>query len=174
MKKTFLIFGVCAAMIACTESPKEEETTSTEQHSHDDASHDHGAPTGDAMTMEQRTMVPEGAEVFFVNLEDGSTVKSPIHIEMGVNGMEVQPAGELKEGTGHHHIIINNTNGYLERGEVVPMNKTNIHFGKGQTEYDLELEPGDYILTLQFGNGYHESYGAMLSSTINVRVVAAE
>lgn len=167
MKKAFLIFSVCAAMIACTESPKGEESTNTEQHSHE-----HSAPDKDAMSMENRTMAPKDANVFFVNIEDGSRLKSPIHIEMGVNGMDVQPAGELQAGTGHHHIIINNTNGYLERGEVVPMNETNIHFGKGQTEYDLTLEPGEYILTLQFANGYHESYGETLSRTINVNVVA--
>lgn len=175
MKKTFLIFGMCAAMMACTESPKEEGTTNTEEHSHDGTSHEHAAPAEDeALTMEGRTMTPEDARVFFVNVEDGSTLKSPIHIEMGVEGMEVEPAGAVKEGFGHHHIIVNNTNGYVERGEVVPMNETNIHFGKGQLEYDLELEPGEYILTLQFANGYHESYGEKLSRTINVNVAAAE
>ncbi len=171
MKKTFLIFSVCAVMIACTESPKEAETTHTEQHSHDGDTHDHETPEG-AMTMEDRTMVPEGAGVFFVNVEDGATLKSPIHVEMGVEDMEVQPAGEIVAGTGHHHIIINNANGYLERGEVVPMNETNIHFGKGQIEYDLELEPGTYTVTLQFANGYHESYGERLSKTIEINVVA--
>jgi hypothetical protein len=134
-------------------------------------SHEHGeAEDADETTMEQRTMVPEGARVFFVNLEDGATVKSPIHIEMGVEGMEVEPAGAVKEGYGHHHLIINNTQGFIERGEVVPMNETNIHFGKGQMEYDLELEPGEYALALQFANGFHESHGKQMSTTIFITV----
>ena len=162
-------------MIACTEAPKEEETTNTEQHSHEDGtSHQHGGEAEDGSSMEDRTVTPEGAHVFFANIEDGATLKSPIHIEMGVEGMEVEPAGAVKEGFGHHHIIINNTHGYVERGDIVPMNETNIHFGKGQTEYDLELEPGEYILTLQFANGFHESFGEGLSRTINVHVVSAE
>ena len=167
MKKAFLIFSVCTAMIACTEPPKGEESTNTEEHSHE-----HSAPDNDAIITQNRTLASEEANVFFVNIEDGSRVKSPIHIEMGVNCMDVEPAGTIIEGSGHHHLLINNSNGYLERGEVIPMNEINIHFGKGQTEYDLSLEPGEYTLTLQFANGYHESYGETLSRTINVNVVA--
>ena len=171
MKKTFLIFGMCAAMIACTEAPKEEETTNTEQHSHEGGEHSHETPAVDEMVgMKERTAVPADAIVFFANLEDGATVQSPVHIEMGVEGMVIQPAGEIAEGTGHHHILVNNELGFLERGEVVPMSETSIHFGKGQTEYDLELEPGQYSITLQFGNGFHESFGEQLSKTITITV----
>jgi hypothetical protein len=170
MKKTFLIFGVCAAMFACTESPKEGETTNSEQHSHDGEMHEHEAPAEGAMSMEERTMVPAGAQVFFANIENGATLQSPVHIEMGVEGMEVEPAGAANEGFGHHHLIINNTQGYIERGEVVPMNETNIHFGKGQVEYDIELQPGEYALTLQFANGFHESHGEQMSNTIFITV----
>jgi len=31
----------------------------------------------------------------------------------------------------HHHLIIDDT--FVKEGEVVPMNKTHLHFGKGQT-----------------------------------------
>ena len=171
MKKTFLIFGMCAAMIACTESPKEEGAPNTEQHSHEGGDHSHATPADEGgLSMEERTVVYPEARVFFANLEDGASVKSPIHIEMGVEGMTIQPAGEIVEGTGHHHILVNNELGFLERGEVVPVNDTSIHFGKGQTEYDLVLEPGQYLITLQFGNGFHESFGEQLSKTISVTV----
>lgn len=166
MKKAFLIFSVCTAMIACTESPKGEESTNTEEHSHE-----HTSTEDDKVLTDDRTMAPEGAEVMFLNIEDGASLVSPIHVEMGIMGMNVEPAGTIIEGSGHHHLLINNPNGYLERGVSVPMNATNIHFGKGQTEYDLTLEPGEYSLTLQFANGYHESYGKPLSKTIFVNVV---
>lgn len=78
----------------------------------------------------------------------------------------------MTPGTGHHHLIINGK--ALTKGESVPFNETHLHFGKGQTETDLKLPPGDYILTLQFGNGAHQSYGPEMSRTIKVRVVDAQ
>ena len=109
---------------------------------------------------------PDG--VFFVNLEDGQTVSSPVKVEMGVNGMEIKPAGEIIKGTGHHHIIIDGN--WIKTGDVVPANKTHIHFGKGQTETSLELEPGQHTLTLQFANGAHQSFGEAWSKTITITV----
>lgn len=110
---------------------------------------------------------PSG-EVFFVNLEDGATVTSPVVVQMGVKDMQVEPAGEDKPGFGHHHIIIDGA--YLPAGELVPMNETNIHYGKGQTADTLELSAGEHTLTLQFANGLHQSYGEALSKTITVTV----
>ena len=87
---------------------------------------------------------------------------------MGVEGMEIEPAGEVNPGKGHHHVLIND--GFTESGVVVPADETHIHFGKGQTEADLELEPGEYTLTLQFADGLHQSFGEPMSASINVVV----
>jgi hypothetical protein len=65
-----------------------------------------------------------------------------------VEGMKVQPAGEVVEGTGHHHILINQD--FFPPGQVIPTDDTHRHFGKGDTEAVLDLPPGDYKLTLQF------------------------
>ncbi len=117
---------------------------------------------------EARLMVPEGANVFFVNLENGQTVSSPVSVEMGVEGMEVKPAGEIVNGTGHHHIIINK--GHISKGDVVPADEQHIHYGDGSTSTELELEPGNYTLTMQFANGIHESYGEQMSATVEITV----
>lgn len=109
--------------------------------------------------------------VYFDNLEDGQTVSLPLTVKMGVNGMEVQPAGEIKKGTGHHHIIINGQ--WLKTGDVVGASNTVIHYGKGQTEATLtaeNLQPGENTITLQFANGLHQSYGEAWSKTITVNV----
>ncbi|MDH5656970.1 MAG: DUF4399 domain-containing protein [Spirochaetia bacterium] len=106
--------------------------------------------------------------VFFTEPADGAVIEGKVKVMMGVEGMEVKPAGELVEGTGHHHIIINGSS--VEKGMVVPADEKYIHFGKGQTETELELEPGEYSLTLQFANGLHESYGPDLSQTIKITV----
>ncbi len=108
------------------------------------------------------------AEVFFKNLKNGDTVSSPVKVEMGVRGMEVKPAGEIVAGTGHHHILINQ--GAMSSGKVIPNDETHRHYGKGQTEAELELTPGEYKLTLQFANGAHESYGEALSASVNITV----
>ena len=110
--------------------------------------------------------------VSFGTPADGATVASPVHVKMQVQGMEIKPAGEIVEGTGHHHIIVDG--GSIPAGQVIPMDATHIHFGKGQTETDLELTPGEHKLTLQFADGTHTSYGPDMSATITVTVEAAK
>ncbi len=111
----------------------------------------------------------EAQGVYFVNLKDGDKVKSPVIIQMGVRGMSIEPAGKVSVGKGHHHIIIDGT--YIENGQTVPMDKTHLHFGKGQTTDTLKLTPGLHSLTLQFANGVHDSYGKNWSKTILITVV---
>ena len=89
-------------------------------------------------------------------------------VEMGVVGMQVEPAGEVKEGFGHHHILINQE--YWPTGEVIPASDTTIHFGKGQTNTSLELAPGEYTISLQFADGVHSSYGPDMAASIKVTV----
>ncbi len=116
--------------------------------------------------------ITEGQYVFFRNLKDGDTVTSPFKVEMGVEGMEVEPAGELAKNKGHHHILINHPAN--EKGAVVAADSTHIHFGKGQTETELDLTPGDYMLTLQFADGFHRSYGEKMSKSIRITVADKE
>jgi hypothetical protein len=108
------------------------------------------------------------ASVFFQNLTDGDTLNSPFTIEMGVEGMNVEPAGKFNEGFGHHHIIVNCT--HIDADNIIPADKKHIHFGQGETETELELKKGNYCLTLQFADGLHKSYGEELSKTINIVV----
>lgn len=110
-----------------------------------------------------------GARVFFENLQDGDEVSSPFTVKMGVEGMELDPAGPLIEHSGHHHIIING--GVIETGTVIPMDEKNLHYGDAQTEAELELEPGEYTLTMQYGNGHHQSYGEPMSAQVTITVV---
>jgi hypothetical protein len=108
------------------------------------------------------------ARVFFVEPQDGAKLKAPVTVRFGVEGMSVRPAGELVEGTGHHHLIIGPTG--IPAGTQVPKDETHIHYGKGQLEDTLDLKPGEYQLTLQFADGNHVSYGEPLSKTIRVTV----
>jgi hypothetical protein len=113
--------------------------------------------------------VPAGAKVYFKNLKDGETVKSPFKVEMGIDGLKIDTAGAIVAGSGHHHLLID-AGDSIPSGIVVPKDEHHLHFGKGQTSTDVTLPPGKYVLTLQFADGIHRSYGSKLATTINVTV----
>jgi len=109
-----------------------------------------------------------GPHVGFVQPQDGATVGQDVKVVMGVHGMKVHAAGEVIEGTGHHHLVIDGS--FFPQGETVAKDGTHLHFGKGQTEAAVHLTPGDHTLTLQFADGHHQSYGKALSETIRIHV----
>jgi hypothetical protein len=111
--------------------------------------------------------IPAGAKVFFKNLKDGQTVKSPLKVEMGVSGIKLDTAGPVVEGSGHHHLLID-AGDSLAAGTVVPKDATHLHFGKAQKEATITLTPGTHRLTLQYADGIHRSYGGALSKAITV------
>ena len=111
---------------------------------------------------------PPRQYVYFVQPADGATLTSPFTVKFAVVGMEVKPAGEIMTGTGHHHLLINDA--AIKAGELVPVDATHIHFGKGQTETEVKLPPGAYKLTMQFANGAHQSFGPEMAKTITVTV----
>ena len=110
--------------------------------------------------------------VYFIEPKDGAEVRSPVKVVMGVEGMEIKPSGGVVQGTGHHHILVNQ--GPMRGGKVIPTDKTHLHYGKGQTEATIELEPGEYTLTMQFADGLHRSFGKKMAHTIKIKVLPAK
>ena len=111
--------------------------------------------------------------VSFSNVKDGDTIPPEFTFKFEVTGYELSPAAAgLKEGTGHHHIIIDGPGDSFPKGEAIPFDDTHKHFGKAQTEGTLALEPGKHKITLQFANALHESYGNEFAKTITVNVKA--
>ncbi|MET3140243.1 hypothetical protein AAKU61_004632 [Undibacterium sp. GrIS 1.2] len=108
---------------------------------------------------------------FFEAPSDNAEVTSPFKVKFGLEGMKIAPLGDMTAKTGHHHLIIDG--GAVPAGTSVPMDATHIHYGKGQTETELTLPPGKHTLTLQFGNGAHQSYGPEMSKTMTVTVLPA-
>ncbi|MEO8345402.1 MAG: DUF4399 domain-containing protein [Betaproteobacteria bacterium] len=106
--------------------------------------------------------------VYFVEPKDGATLTSPFKVVFGVKGMALDPAGDIKPDSGHHHLLINLD--ATKAGEGIPVDDTHIHFGKAQTETEVKLPPGNYKLTMQFANGAHVSYGPPMAATIRVTV----
>ena len=113
-------------------------------------------------------LVAAAQSVSFVEPTDGATVTSPFKVKFAVNGMEIKPAGDMAVNTGHHHLLINAEP--IKAGESVPFDDTHLHFGKGQTETEVKLPPGQYRLTMQFANGAHQSYGPALAKSIKITV----
>jgi hypothetical protein len=102
------------------------------------------------------------SKVHFISPVDKSTVA------VSIEGLTVEKAGILKEGTGHHHLIIDGKP--IEKGQVVPKDETHKHFGDGSSKTTLTLAPGKHTLTLQFADGVHKSFGSEYSETISVNV----
>ena len=106
--------------------------------------------------------------VDFIEPTDGATVSPTFRVKFAVDGMKVAPAGDMSEGTGHHHLLINTAD--VAEGEVIPMNDSHRHFGKGQTETEITLPPGRHRLTMQFADGAHRSYGEKMRKSIEIIV----
>ncbi len=114
--------------------------------------------------------INEDKRVFFVNLNDGETVKSPVTVKFGISGMNIVPAGEDKPMSGHHHLLIN-----LEKlpdmSMPIPADENHLHFGKGQTLTIIELPKGKHTLQLLLGNHIHIPHKTpILSEKIEITV----
>lgn len=126
---------------------------------------------------QERTPSHPDARVFFVNLQDGDTVSSPVTVQFGLSGMEIVPAGTEKEHSGHHHLLIDRPaigegeDGADELLNGLPADEHHVHFGGGQTETTLELPPGRHTLQLVLGDASHVPHESPVVSeviTINV------
>lgn len=111
---------------------------------------------------------PKGAKVFFVEPKNGAHVSGKFKVKFGVEKIKIRPALEDVNDhmSGHHHLIVDGA--AIPAGETIPADDKHIHFGKGQTETEISLSPGKHILTMQFADGAHRSYGKDLSTTITV------
>ncbi|MGE0486943.1 MAG: DUF4399 domain-containing protein [Gammaproteobacteria bacterium] len=113
---------------------------------------------------------PEGAELYFISPANGTHVNGKFTVRFGLRGMGVAPAGVEMPGTGHHHLLIN-ADPMPDLSQPLPSTDQVRHFGKGQTETDLELPPGKYTLQLVLGDAKHVPFDPPLTSgTITVTV----
>ncbi|HEY8027180.1 MAG TPA: DUF4399 domain-containing protein [Burkholderiaceae bacterium] len=134
---------------------------------------------GDSATFITLPMQPGALETYFVNLKDGDVVKPQFRVIFGVVGLGIAPAGVEKEGTGHHHLLID-TSLPNDLTVPIPFSDKYRHFGGGQTEAELSLAPGKHTLQLLFANAQHrplyktESGGevAIFSKKITITVAA--
>ena len=136
----------------------------------------HTALEGDQYTDTITVIVEAGDEspsVRFDQPADGATVTSPFEVVMAATGLTVEPSGEVNEGAGHFHILVDTD--FVAAGEIIPTDDLHLHYGKGQTSVSLELEPGEHTLRLQFADGLHTALeGDQYTDTITVIVEAGD
>src|SRR5262245_28002334 len=111
--------------------------------------------------------------VFFVEPQDGATVKSPVHLKFGIENYQLAavPEGTVetaRPGMGHHHVGVDQD--CLPAGTTIVKGTPSwVHFGTGSTEIDMQLPPGQHKLTLQLGDDLHRtSEGLCQTITVNV------
>jgi hypothetical protein len=128
------------------------------------------APKAEAPKAEAPKAEAPKAEIFFISPKANTKVKSPVTVTFGLSGKTIRPAGEdpSDKASGHHHLIIDGAS--IPAGQVVPMDKTHLHFGEGQTETSVKLSSGKHTLTMQFADGAHMSYGKEWSTSIEIEV----
>ncbi|HQS30494.1 MAG: hypothetical protein B7X59_01145 [Polaromonas sp. 39-63-203] len=96
------------------------------------------------------------AEAYFTNLKDGAKIETPFRVTFGLSGgWGLAPISKPIAGkSGHHHLLVNRELP-LDFKTALPFNDQYIHFGKGQMETVLTLEPGTYTLRLLLADDKH-------------------
>lgn len=123
-----------------------------------------------AMAETPRTPAPPGASVTILEPAAGATVAKTFTVKFGLKGMAVAPAGSDTPASGHHHLLIDV--GQLPAlDQPLPATDNVRHFGKGQTETELTLPPGQHTLQLLVGDKAHAPHEPpVLSEKISITV----
>lgn len=109
-------------------------------------------------------------EVYIISPAHGETVTSPVTVKFGLKGLGVAPAGVEQDGTGHHHLLID-LDKLPAMDKPIPADDQHVHFGGGQTETTVELEPGEHTLQLLVGDHLHRPHDEpVVSEKISITV----
>jgi len=113
---------------------------------------------------------PLDAQAYIVEPANDTTVSETFTVKFGLSGMELAPAGIDKADTGHHHLLIDQTE-LPDLTASLPATEQIRHFGKAQTETELTLEPGKHTLQLVLGNYLHIPHdNPVISDAITIEV----
>ena len=120
---------------------------------------------------------PEGAPmVAFTNLSDGDAVASPLNVCLESTNIAIEPSGEVVEGSGHHHVLVDLTveeeASYAMPG--VPIAKDVdprlVHIGDGGTCTEIPLDAGEHTLTAVVADGGHVTLDPPVMAQVTITV----
>ena len=115
--------------------------------------------------------VAASAEVYIISPKDGEEVSSPVEVIFGLQGMGIAPAGINFPNTGHHHLLID-LDQLPDLKSGIPADAQHLHFGKGQTQALIELDPGEHSLQLLLGDWMHVPHETpVISEKIKILVI---
>jgi hypothetical protein len=112
-----------------------------------------GQTTATAAATTTSSASATGPAVSFVEPEDGAQVIGAVKVKMAATNFTIEPAGEVKPGAGHFHIMVDTD--CIAPGQVIPKDDKHLHYGMAQTEAELTLSAGEHTLCLQAGDGAH-------------------
>jgi hypothetical protein len=112
------------------------------------------------------------ARVSFTQPADDTTVAGGLHLEMRADGITIEEAGEVHNNAGQFHVVADD--GCVAPGETVTRDADHVHFGGGQAEGTIYLEPGTHELCLQAGDGAHIALDATDTVSITVAITSVE
>lgn len=119
-----------------------------------------------------RTAAAPNAKVFFLGLQDGAAISPRSVVRFGQENIAIAPAGTKQDNAGHHHLLVDTELPPLDR--EIPSDFNHLHFGRGQTEAELTLPPGEHTLQLLFADHEHVPHDPpVMSQKIRVRVQEA-
>lgn len=99
---------------------------------------------------------PEKGQAYFTNLQNGAQIETPFVVRFGLSGgwglSSIDKKAPGKHG--HHHLLVNRDLP-LDFTKPLPFNAQYIHFGQGQMETVLNLEPGTHTLRMLLANEAH-------------------
>ena len=115
-----------------------------------------GQPSAQPLFKWQATPSRQGAEAYFTNLQNNARIETPFLATFGLtSGWGLAPISVPQGGkSGHHHLLVNRDLP-LDFKKALPFDDQYIHFGKGQMETVLTLEPGTYSLRLLLADDKH-------------------
>ena len=93
-------------------------------------------------------------QVYIISPENGDEVTSPFTVKFGSKSVDIVAAGVEMKNSGHHHLLVN-LNSLPDMNFPIPADSNHLHFGGGQTETVLTLEPGVHSLQLLLGDFAH-------------------
>mgnify|MGYP000730060124 CR=1 FL=1 len=124
--------------------------------------------------MAERTPSPSNAYLYIGWPNDGEVLRAnhPFRVWFGLRNMGVAPKGVDMANVGHHHLLID-VDQLPDLDVPLPMTDNIRHFGKGQTEVELQLTEGEHTLQLLLADHAHIPHDPpVLSEAITITVSA--
>lgn len=110
----------------------------------------------------------ETPDVTILEPAEGAEIEGPsVTVRLGVENLQIALAGDMTEGTGHHHLYLDADLTSVD--EPIPSVEGSIvHMGDGSSEFTFEnVEPGAHRIIAVVGDGLHVPLQPLVVDTVN-------